>query len=134
MRLNHAGVLTATAIHQLLGFLWYSPQLFFGAWARAFRLDPAGLKQGIILPLIFALFASLTYNYLFAWFMKRLNLRGPFEAVELTIYIWFPLVGLGMTSHYLFAQIPWSGILIEIGGIFLNVIVSALIISLWVKK
>jgi len=133
-RINHGAVIVVTILHQIVRYLWYAPWVFLDSWMNAFRLDPQALTDTTLLPFITAILASLAYCYLFAWLINRLMITRILHGLGLAVLLWLPLGGLWTTSQYLVADIPWSGIMVDILGTLTNAILAGVILTLWRKR
>ena len=133
-RINHGSVIVVTILQQIVRYLWYAPWVFLDSWMNAFRIDPQALTEISLLPFITAILASLAYCYLFAWLINRLMITRLFPGLGLAVLLWLPLGGLWMTSQYLVADIPWSGIMVDILGTLANAVLAGVILTLWRKR
>ena len=47
---NHKAIITAVVLNMLLGYVWYSPQIFGQIWLNALNVPPEKLNPGDSLP------------------------------------------------------------------------------------
>lgn len=132
-RYNHLAIFVTSLLHMAIGFIWFSPYVFFPAWQKAFSIT-VNMDKVSFAPFILAFLAAITYNYFYSWLMIKLNIRRLGESIELMLVIWISVIGLRISSNLMFAQVGLTGILIEIGAIFANFLVSAIILNLWKKN
>jgi len=133
-RINHGAVIVTTIVHQIVRYLWYSPSVFFDPWMSAFRLTPLAMTDLTLIPFIVALLGALSFCYLFAWLINRLMITRLLQGLALAVALWLPHAGFWTMSQYLSAEIPWPGILVDVLGTLVNVILAGVILTLWRKR
>src|SRR5690349_8292369 len=94
---NYLAVLVAAVAVFVLGWLWYSPLLFFKPWMRARGLDPVAAMTGAKLPggkLLIELARCLVLAYVIARFVSLVGVGGLTGAVHFGLFLWigFPVI------------------------------------------
>src|SRR5213596_1360925 len=87
---NYLHVLVAAVVVFVLGWLWYSPLLFFKPWMRARGLDPAAAMAGAKMPagkLVIELVRCLVLAYVIARFVALLGVSSWLGAVHFGLFL-----------------------------------------------
>src|SRR5438128_10218266 len=85
VHVNYLAVLVAAVSVFVLGWLWYSPLLFFKPWMRLRGMDPVAAMAGAKMPggkLLIELARCLVLAYVIARFVARLGVSRPLGAVR----------------------------------------------------
>src|SRR5260370_5758322 len=90
-------VVVAAVVVFVLGWLWYSPLLFFKPWMRLRGMDPAAAMAGAKMPagkLLVELARCILLAYVIAGFLTLLGIRNWIDAVHFGLVLWigFPVV------------------------------------------
>src|SRR2546425_8502340 len=88
---NYLAVLVAAAVVFVLGWLWYSPLLFFKPWMRLRGMDPVAAMAGAKMPagkLLIELVRCLVLAYVIARVMALLGVSSWMGAVHLGLFLW----------------------------------------------
>ena len=87
---NYIAVLVAAIVVFVLGWLWYSPLLFYKPWMRARGMDPAVAMAGAKMPtgkLVIELVRCLVLAYIVAHFVAALGITNWMGAVHFGIFL-----------------------------------------------
>src|SRR5205809_6491008 len=94
---NYVAVLVAAVAVFVLGWLWYSPLLFYKRWMRLRGMDPVAAMAGAKMPggkLLIELARCLVLGYVIAHFAALLGVGSWLGAVHQGLFQWsgFPVV------------------------------------------
>src|SRR5207253_4438380 len=97
VRVNYLAVLAAAFAVFVLGWLWYSPLLFFKPWMRLRGMDPVAAMAGATMPggkLLIELARCLVLAYVIAWVVALLGVSSRMGAVHFGLFLWigFPVI------------------------------------------
>src|SRR5437867_13130828 len=97
VHVNYLAVLVAAVAVFVLGWLWYSPLLFFKPWMRLRGLDPAAAMAGAKMPvgkLLIEFARCLVLAYVLARLVALLSVSSWTGAVHVGFFLWiaFPVV------------------------------------------
>ena len=134
VHVNYWAVLVAAVAVFVLGWLWYSPLLFFKPWMRLRGMDPVAAMAGAKMPagkLLIELVRCLVLAYVIARFMALLGVTGWMGALHFGLFLWigFPLILL--TGSVLWENVPWRVAAIHAGDWLVKLLVIPIIVSLW---
>src|SRR5207245_4547896 len=106
---NYLAVLVAAVTVFVLGWLWYSPLLFFKPWMRLRGMDPVAAMAGAKMPagkLLIELVRCLVLAYVIARFMALLGVSGWMGAVHLGLFLWIGFPVILLTGSVLWDDVP----------------------------
>jgi len=131
---NNIAVLVAAIVVFVLGWLWYSPLLFYKPWRRARGMDPAVAMAGAKMPtgkLVIELVRCLVLAYIVAHFVAALGITNWMGAVHFGIFLWigFPVVLL--VGSILWENTPVKVAAIHAGDWLVKLLVIPIIVSVW---
>ena len=134
VHVNYWAVLVAAIVVFALGWLWYSPLLFFKPWMRARGLDPAAAMAGAKMPagkLVIELVRCLVLAYIIAHFVAALGISNWLIAAHFGLLLWvaFPVVLL--TRSVIWENTPVKVAAIHAGDWLVKLLVIPIIVSLW---
>ena len=134
VHVNYLAIVVAAVVVFILGWLWYSPLLFYKPWMRARGLDPAAAMTGAKMPggkLVVELLRCFVLAFIVAHLASALGIIGSFGAVHLGLFLWigFPVVLL--TGSVLWDNVPVKVAAIHAGDWLVKLLVISLIVSLW---
>jgi len=118
----------------VLGWLWYSPLLFYKPWMRLRGLDPDAAMANAKMPfgkLIIELVRCFVLAFIIAHLVGGLGISGWFGAVHFGVLLWigFPVVLL--TGSVLWDNISWKVAAIHAGDWLVKMLVISIIVSMW---
>ena len=134
VHVNFWAVLAAAVAVFVLGWLWYSPLLFFKPWMRLRGMDPVAAMAGAKMPagkLVIELVRCLVLAYVIARFMALLGVTSWMSAVHVGLFLWigFPLILL--TGSVLWENVPSKVAAIHAGDWLVKLLVIPIIVSAW---
>jgi hypothetical protein len=134
VHVNYLAVLVAAVAAFILGWLWYSPLLFFQTWMRLRGMDPAAAMAGAKMPsgkLVTEFLRCVILAYVIARFVTMLGIGSWLGAVHFGLILWigFPVVLL--SGSVLWENVPWKVAAIHAGDWLVKMLVIPIIVSLW---
>src|ERR1700704_5724322 len=109
MHVNYLAVLVAAVAVFVLGWLWYSPLLFYKPWMRLRGLDPVAAMAGATMPggkLLVELVRCLLLAYVLARFVALLGIASFFGAVHFGLFLWIGFPVIILTGSVLWENTP----------------------------
>jgi len=131
---NYLPVLVAALVVFVLGWLWYSPLLFYNPWMRLRGLDPVAAMAGAKMPagkLVVELLRCVLLAYFIARFVALLGIAGWMGAVHFGFMVWIAFPVILLTGSVLWENIPWKVAAIHAGDWLVKLLVISLIVSVW---
>ncbi len=128
---NYLAVLVAAVAAFVLGWLWYSPLLFFKPWMRLRGLDPEAAMKNAKLPggkLVIEFARCFVLAFVIARLMGLLGVTSWLIAIHSGFMLWigFPLILL--TGSVLWDNVPWKVAAIHAGDWLVKLLVIPLIV------
>lgn len=112
MKLNHKGVLAAVIVQQILGFIWYHPNVFGRLWALWLNKSIEQLNPDP-LPFFAAVFASVSFCYLLSWMFQVAVIEDWQRGLTLGLMVGIGFVAPSIARHYLFMGVDSMVICID---------------------
>ena len=127
-------VLVAAVVVFVLGWLWYSPVLFYKPWMRLRGLDPVAAMAGVKMPggkLLVELVRCLLLAYVIARFVALLGISSWLMAVHFGFMAWIGFPVIILTGSVLWENTPWKVAAIHAGDWLVKLLVISVIVTLW---
>ena len=134
MHVNYVAVLVAAVAVFVLGWLWYSPLLFYKPWMRLRGLDPVAAMASAKMPggkLLVEFARCLVLAYVIARFAALLNLSSGFGAVHFGLFLWIGFPVILLTGSVLWDNVPWKVAAIHSGDWLVKMLVIPIIVTAW---
>jgi len=131
---NYIAVLVATIVVFVLGWLWYSPLLFYKPWMRARGIDPAVAMAGAKMPtgkLAIELVRCFVLAYIVAHFVAALGINSWFIAVHFGLLLWIGFPVILLTGSILWDNVPVKVAAIHAGDWLVKLLVIPIIVTVW---
>jgi len=131
---NYLAVLVAAVAVFVLGWLWYSPLLFYKPWMRLRGMDPVAAMAGAKMPggkLLIELARCLVLAYVIARFVALLGVSSWMGAVHFGLFLWIGFPVIILTGSVLWENIPWKVAAIHAGDWLVKLLVIPIIVSAW---
>src|SRR5438094_7949686 len=131
---NYPAVLVAAFAVFVLGWLWYSPLLFYKPWMRLRGMDPVAAMAGAKMPggkLLIELARCLVLAYVIARFVALLGVSTWMGAVHLGLFLWIGFPVILLTGSILWETVPWKVAAIHAGDGLVKLVVISIIVSVW---
>jgi hypothetical protein len=134
VHVNYLAVLVAAIAVFVLGWLWYSPLLFYKPWMRARGMDPAVAMAGAKMPagkLVIELVRCIVLAYVIARFVALLGISSWMGAVHFGILAWIGFPVILLTGSILWESVPVKVAAIHAGDWLVKLLVIPIIVSVW---
>src|SRR5437660_4606983 len=134
VHVNYLAVLVAAVAVFVLGWLWYSPLLFFKPWMRLRGLDPVAAMAGAKMPggkLVIEFVRCVVLAYVIALFVAHRGISSWMGAVHFGILAWIGFPVILLTGSVLWHNAPWKVAAIHAGDWLVKLLVIPIIVSLW---
>jgi len=131
---NYLHVLVAAVVVFVLGWLWYSPLLFYNPWMRARGLDPVAAMAGAKMPggkLLVELVRCFLLAYVIARFVALLGIVSFLGAVHFGLFLWIGFPVILLTGSVLWENSPVKVAAIHAGDWLVKLLVIPIIVTLW---
>lgn len=128
---NYLAVLVAAVAVFVLGWLWYSPLLFFKPWMRLRGLDPEAAMKNAKMPggkLVMEFARCFVLAFVIARLIGLLGVTSWLIGIHSGLMLWigFPLILL--TGSVLWDNVPWKVAAIHAGDWLVKLLVIPLIV------
>jgi len=134
VHVSYLPVLVAAVVVFVLGWLWYSPLLFYKPWMRLRGLDPVAAMSGAKMPggkLLVELARCVILAYVIARFVALLGISSWMGAVHFGFMVWIGFPVIILTGSILWENTPWKVAAIHAGDWLVKMLVISLIVTLW---
>ena len=134
VHVNYLAVLVAAIAVFVLGWLWYSPLLFYKPWMRAKGIDPAVAMSGAKMPagkLVIELVRCIVLAYIIARFAALLGISSWMGAVHFGVMLWIGFPVILLTGSVLWDNVPVKVAAIHAGDWLVKMLVIPIIVSVW---
>lgn len=134
VQVNYLAVLVAALVVFVLGWLWYSPLLFYKPWMRAKGIDPAVAMSGAKMPagkLVIELVRCIVLAYIVARFAALLGISSWMGAVHFGVMLWIGFPVILLTGSVLWDNVPVKVAAIHAGDWLVKLLVIPIIVSVW---
>ena len=134
MHVNYLAVLVAAVAVFVLGWLWYSPLLFYKPWMRLRGLDPVAAMAGAQMPggkLLIEVGRCLVLAYVLARFVALLGVSSWMGAVHVGLLLWIGFPVILLAGSVLWDNVPWKVAAIHAGDWLVKMLVIPIIVSAW---
>src|SRR2546427_5838871 len=134
VHVNYVAVLVAAVAVFVLGWLWYSPLLFFKPWMRLRGMDPIAGMAGAKMPggkLLVELVRFLVLACVIARLVALLGVGTWMAAVPFGFLLWIGFPVIILTGSVLWENIPWKVAAIHAGDWLVKMLVIPIIVSVW---
>src|SRR5579859_405770 len=129
---NVVAVLVAAVAVFILGWLWYSPLLFYKQWMRLRGRDPVAAMAGAKMPggkLLVELARCLVLAYVLARLITLVGVTGGFGAVHFGLVLWIGFPVILLAGSVLWDEVPWKVAAIHAGDWLVKMLVIPLIVT-----
>jgi hypothetical protein len=134
VHVNYVAVLVATIVVFVLGWLWYSPLLFYKPWMRARGMDPAAAMAGAKMPagkLVIELVRCFVLAYVIAHFIALLGVSNWMGAAHFGLLLWIGFPVILLIGSILWENTPVKVAAIHAGDWLVKMLVIPIIVSVW---
>ncbi len=134
LHVNYLTVLVSAVVVFVLGWLWYSPLLFFKPWMRARGMDPAAAMAGAKMPggkLAIEFARCFVLSFVIFRFVTLLGIVRVLGAVHFGLSVWIGFPVLILVGSVLWENTPWKVAAIHAGDWLVKMLVVPIIVVLW---
>ena len=131
---HYLPVFVAAVAVFILGWLWYSPLLFFKPWMRLRGLDPDAAMAGAKMPggkLLVEFLRCLVLSFAVALFLSHTGVVTWRGAIHYALLTWIAFPVILLIGSILWENVPWKVAAIHAGDWLVKLLVISLIITLW---
>ena len=134
VHVNYTAVFVAAIAVFVLGWLWYSPFLFYKPWMRARGIDPVAAMAGAKMPggkLVIELLRCIVLAYVIARFAALLGISSWMGAVHFGFLLWIGFPVILLIGSVLWDNTPVKVAAIHSGDWLVKMLVISIIVSAW---
>ena len=134
VHVNYIAVLVAGIAVFFLGWLYYSPLLFYKPWMRARGLDPEAAMAGAKMPggkLVIEFLRSLALAYFIAHFVAVAGVNDWMTAVHFGAILWIAFPVILLIGSVLWENTPPKVAAIHAGDWLVKLLVIPIIVTMW---
>jgi len=134
VHVNFLAVLVAAIAVFVLGWLWYSPFLFYKPWMRARGIDPAVAMAGAKMPagkLVIELVRCIVLAYIVAVLVTLLGVTSWMGAAHFGLVLWIGFPVILLIGSVLWDNTPVKVAAIHAGDWLVKLLVIPIIVSVW---
>src|SRR5256885_16914106 len=109
VHVTYVAVLVAAIVVFVLGWLWYSPFLFYKPWMRARGLDPTAAMANAKMPagkLAIELVRCIVLAFVIAHLIAALGISNWMIAAHLGLLLWLAFPGVLLTGSVIWENVP----------------------------
>jgi hypothetical protein len=128
---NHVAIIVAVVIHQVIGFLWYSPFLFLGPWLQGLGKRASELDMPNPAPFITDIVGWFFACYFISWLVQRVAVETFQQALGLSILLWVGVAVPLMAPHYLFAGLHTNVLMIDAMNALVQLAATCCLLAVW---
>ena len=134
VHVNYTAVFVAAIAVFVLGWLWYSPFLFYKPWMRARGIDPVAAMASAKMPggkLVIELLRCIVLAYVIARFAALLGISSWMGAVHFGFLLWIGFPVILLIGSVLWDNTPVKVAAIHSGDWLVKMLVIPIIVSVW---
>lgn len=134
VHVNYLHVVVAAVVMFVLGWLWFSPLLFFKPWMRLRGMDPDAAMAGAKMPggkLAVEFARCFILAYVIARFVALLGIASALGAVHFGLSVWIGFPVIILAGSVLWENTSWKVAAIHAGDWLVKMLVTPLILTLW---
>src|SRR5690349_21153981 len=134
VHVNYWSVLVAAATVFVLGWLWYSPLLFYKPWMRLRGLDPVAAMANAKMPMGtvgIELVRCLILAYMVARLVALLDISSWMMAVHFGFMTWITFPVLILAGSVMWEKVHPGVAAIHAGDWLVKLLVIPIIVTLW---
>jgi len=134
VHVNYTAVFVAAIAVFVLGWLWYSPFLFYKPWMRARGIDPVAAMASAKMPggkLVIELLRCIVLAYVIARFAALLGISSWMGAVHFGFLLWIGFPVILLIGSVLWDNTPVKVAAIHSGDWLVKMLVIPIIVTVW---
>ena len=130
-RINYLAILCVVILHQILGFLWYSPMLFGNRWLMNVGKSMEELKASGATPYIVAIVTVIVMCLVLTKLIHMTQTKTFVDGLKLGFLIWLGIAFPLLSIHYVFAGRTVEFLLIDAGHALAGILIAGGILAQW---
>jgi hypothetical protein len=134
IKINWLAIFILVVVHQVLGFLWYSPFVLGAAWIDAVGITPEEIDSANPTPFGLAIAASLALNVTLAWLFTRLYVTSAISGMWIAFICWLGFFVLNSAADSAFEGESINLMLISGAKELVAFLISGAVLGAWVRK
>ena len=131
---NHKAIWIMIALHQLLGFIWYSPVLFLNAWLSGQGKTLVQTSMRDPLPYVWDFVTTIIAAYTLSWLTKKLGADTFLKGAWVGIIVFFGITFQAIAPHYKFFGMGNSVLFTDLGILFIWTVITTGVLASWKNK
>ena len=131
---HHIAIVVAVILHQVVGFLWYSPFLFLSPWVVGLGKKIADLNMSDPAPFVADIVGWFFARYFISWLVQRAHIDTFNQAVGLSALLWAGVALPLLAPHYIFAGLYINVLLIDAMNALVQLAATCCLLALWRKR
>jgi hypothetical protein len=131
---NHIAIIVAVILHQVIGFLWYSPFLFLHPWAAGLGKKVTDLDTANPAPFIADIVGWFFACYFISWLVQRVPVNTFKQGLGVAILLWTGVALPLLAPHYLFAGVHQDVLLIDAMNALVQLAAACCLLAVWKKR
>ena len=135
MAMGFIAILVAAIAAMVLGFIWYSPQVFGNEWMKLMKIGKKQIaqakKKGMSKTYLTMLISSLLTSYILASFIALLGITEAIDGALLAVMLWLGFIATTTLSSILWEGKPAKLYILNNGYHLVSLVVMGIILALW---
>ncbi len=131
---HHKAIWIMIGLHQLLGFIWYSPVLFLNAWlsGQGKTVEQTDMKDPM--PFVWDVATTIIAAYSLSWLTMKLGADNFIKGMGVGLVIFFGITLHAIVPHYKFLGLGDTVLYTDLGLLFIWIVLTASVLASWKKK
>ena len=129
--INWAAIGVAALAKFLLGWLWFSPVLFYKPWSSLSGLNEQSPRHGMGTAMALWVLGSLVAAWMLAHFIHWTNATTALAGVGIAFHIWLGFVLVAMLDDFAAEKRPTALLAIKAGNQLVGLLVMGAILGAW---
>lgn len=120
MSINFLVPIVVAVLSMVIGFVWYSMQVFGKIWMRETGLSMDEVSKGPGLGYLYTTIASFVMGLVMAVFVKYLGTSTVLDGLATGFFAWFGFVLPAFVANYVFSRKSWTLLAVDAGYYMFN--------------
>lgn len=130
-RVNHLAIFLLIIVHQAVGFVWYTPNVFGDKWLAFIGKTPEEIDPSNPFPYIISVLSSIVLCYTMAIFFRVFAVENILKGISIAFVLWFSFLFLNTATHSAFAGYPSGLVFINTGSLLVQFILTGAVLGAW---
>jgi len=128
---NILPVIVGAVLLYLLGWFWYSPNVFGKLWCSSQNVECDAEKKPPLQKMIAHFVLCLVMTYVLACFIVQLNIDSVAKAVSFGFWIWLGFIATVMYGGVIWGKKSVQAYFIDAGYYLAGLVILSALLSLW---